>query len=414
MAEDRRRTEEGEDEGPGMAYLPFIIMEELLEKLKLLKYEKKFMMQMNMKPFSRHYFALPTNPGEQFYMFTSLAAWLIQMSGKQFNIPQEKDDPNATISSILEVIREMGHSLNFSPAKLKQGCGEYCIYVLDRLADEALKKQQFKWARPIYPHEQDEETTNVDEDNAELTLDKLEDEDGVIDEMDNDDDDFEEEPMMRLDDLQSLNETKLKENSSKPENILESKTDVADWKLEVERVTPQLKVLLKTDNKDWRLHVDQMHKHKLNIENSMTETKSYLTQLQDEITQTLEKIASREKYINTQLDHSLVDYRAIQDELAEIKERYHQASGGLTKRSQTLAVLSEELEKVKSDMEEKGSTMTDNAPLVKIKQALQQLKKETAQMDVRIGVVEHILLQAQLKDKNIQNKQAHTVESHEY
>ena len=69
----------------------------------------------------------------------------------------------------------------------------------------------------------------------------------------------------------------------------------------------------------------------------MTETKSYLSQLQDEIIHTLEKIASREKYINKQLDHSLVDYRAIQDQLAEIKERYRQASGGLTERSRTLA-----------------------------------------------------------------------------
>ncbi len=40
------------------------------------------------------------------------------------------------------------------------------------------------------------------------------------------------------------------------------------------------------------------------------------------------------------------------------------------------------------------------APLVKIKQALQRLKVEVTQMDVRIGVVEHSLLQARLKDKN--------------
>ena len=47
------------------------------------------------------------------------------------------------------------------------------------------------------------------------------------------------------------------------------------------------------------------------------------------------------------------------------------------------------------------------APLVRIKQAIQQLKKESTQMDVRSGVVEHILLQAKLKDKTLQNKQVH-------
>ena len=33
-----------------------------------------------LKP-SRHYFVLQTNPGEQFFMFSSLAAWLIRKLG---------------------------------------------------------------------------------------------------------------------------------------------------------------------------------------------------------------------------------------------------------------------------------------------------------------------------------------------
>lgn len=47
------------------------------------------------------------------------------------------------------------------------------------------------------------------------------------------------------------------------------------------------------------------------------------------------------------------------------------------------------------------------APLVKIKQAIQQLKKENMQMEIRCGVVEHILLQAKLNDKTSQNKEVH-------
>lgn len=38
-------------------------------------------------------------------------------------------------------------------------------------------------------------------------------------------------------------------DGSKPEEIMESTTDAADWRLEVERVTPQLKVTIRTDNK---------------------------------------------------------------------------------------------------------------------------------------------------------------------
>ena len=42
------------------------------------------------------------------------------------------------------------------------------------------------------------------------------------------------------------------------------------------------------------------------------------------------------------------------------------------------------------------------APLVKIKQAIQRLKQEVQQMDIRTGVVEHILIQAKLKERTSQ------------
>lgn len=55
----------------------------------------------------RHYFALQTNPGEQFFMFVSLASWLIKKCGKYIDTPQEYDDPNSTIAVILDI----AHSL---------------------------------------------------------------------------------------------------------------------------------------------------------------------------------------------------------------------------------------------------------------------------------------------------------------
>ena len=85
------------------------------------------------------------------------------------------------------------------------------------------------------------------------------------------------------------------------------------------------------------MHVEQMHQHKDGIETSLTETGQYLDKLHEEITRTLEKIASREKYINNQLEHHLVEFRGAQDSLAETKERYRQASGGVTERSRLLA-----------------------------------------------------------------------------
>ncbi|XP_029308531.1 intraflagellar transport protein 57 homolog [Cottoperca gobio] len=400
MADDGRRGDE-DDRGPGAAHQVFVVMECLLEKLKVLNYEEEVLAKHNMKNLSRHYFVsspyLTVNPGEQFYMFTIIAAWLINEAGRPFTEPQEYDEPNATVSNILAELRAFGVKVDFPPTKLKAGSGEYVCVVLDRLAEEALKRKGFCFRRPNYPTETTEEECVI-EDDAELTLSKVEEE--MIEEPD------EEENVMDLEALK-LRTTRTDAEPSKPDEILQSTVDAAEWNLEVERVLPQLKVTIRTDNKDWRIHVEQMHQHRDGIKSSLKEATSYLDKLQEDIGKTLEKVSSREKYINNQLEHLIQEYRSAQAKLSQAKERYQQASGGVTERTRVLAEISEELEKVKQEMEEKGSSMSDGAPVVKIKQSLTKLKQEIVQMDVRIGVVEHTLLQAKLKEKSNMTRDMH-------
>nr|XP_019940952.1 PREDICTED: intraflagellar transport protein 57 homolog [Paralichthys olivaceus] len=402
MAEYGRRGDE-DDRGPGAAYQVFVVMECLLEKLKVLNYEEEVLAKHNMKNLTRHYFVsspyLDSNPGEQFYMFTIIAAWLINAAGRPFTEPQEYDEPNATVSNILAELRAFGVKVDFPPSKLKSGSGEFVCFVLDRLAEEALRRRGFSFKKPTYPTETTEEES-VMEDDAELTLSKVEE---MIEEPDDDD----EENMMDLEALKLRTTHTEAELSSKPDEILESTVDAAEWNLEVERVLPQLKVTVRTDNKDWRIHVDQMHQHRDGIKSSLKEAKSYLDKLQEDIGKTLEKVSSREKYINNQLENLIQEYRSAQAKLSEAKEQYQQASGGVTERTRVLAEISEELEKVKQEMEEKGSSMSDGAPVVKIKQSLTKLKQEIVQMDVRIGVVQHTLLQAKLKEKSNMTRDMH-------
>ncbi|XP_074544342.1 intraflagellar transport protein 57 homolog isoform X2 [Halichoeres trimaculatus] len=401
MADDGRRGDEDE-RGPGAAYQAFILMESLLQKLKMLNYEDEVLNKHNMKNLSRHYFVsspyLESNSGEQFYMFTIIAAWLINTAGRPFTEPQEYDEPNATVSNILAELRAFGVKVDFPPSKLKSGSGEHVCFVLNRLAEVALKRKGFTYKRPVYPKETTEEES-VMEDDAELTLSRVEEEMIEPDE--------EEENVMDLEALKLRTTQTETDASSKPDEILESTVDAAEWNLEVERVLPQLKVTIRTDNKDWRIHVDQMHQHRDGIKSSLKETKSYLDKLQEDIGKTLEKVSSREKYINNQLESLIQEYRGAQAKLSEAKERYQQASGGVTERTRALAEISEELEKVKQETEEKGSSMSDGAPVVRIRQSLTKLKQEIVQMDVRIGVVEHTLLQAKLREKSNMTRDMH-------
>lgn len=51
----------------------------------------------------------------------------------------------------------------------------------------------------------------------------------------------------------------------------------------------------------------------------------------------------------------------MQDEFARINEQYREVSGGVTERSRILAQVTEELESVKQEMDERGSSMTDGS-----------------------------------------------------
>ena len=377
------------EESPGETYKIFEIMSDLLDKLKLLNFEELFIDENKMKPIPRHYFGIPTNPGAQFHVFTSLCAWLIRISGRSFEKPQESDDPNVTITRILNEARSMDIDTDFPPNKLKSGSGLHVCVLLDKFAENALVKSKFTWGKPLYEIENDNEEVQQ-EDDSEVKL-----EDNVEDDLVAADDSDEEFDVFL--DLKSTEQASLKE-VLKQKEIMVSNTSSEEWRLEIERVTPLLKVTVRSDNKDWRVHRQQINKHKKEMETNFIQSKQQLERMRLEIQKTLEKIGSREKYINGQLENLVKDYRSVQERLAQAKNKYREGSSGVTERSRSLAEVSEELEKVKIEMEEKGSSMTDGTPLVKIKQTLSRLKSETAQMDVRIGVIEHVLRHAQFKD----------------
>ncbi|GFQ99016.1 intraflagellar transport protein 57 homolog [Trichonephila clavata] len=328
MEERRQSRTEVVDAGPGYAYSIYVSMEGLLDKLKLLNYDTEFSQEFKMKNINRHYFALQTNPGEQFFMFSSLAAWLIR---KMWDFP---------------------------PSKLKQGWGEQVIFVLSRLADQALKKQAFSWKRPIIlPEDDDGNDSVLDADDSEVTLEKIEEE--MIAEAYEEEESEDEGEILDLEALRNLSIAK----------------------------------------QDWRSHLEQIRQHRKYIDDTVTSTKSQLDKLYTDISRSLEKIGSREKYLNNQLEQLVLEYRTAQDQLSQVREQYKSVSGGVTERSRTLSQITEELDQVKQEMDERGSNMTDGKPLVNIRKALSKLKVELSQMDVRIGVASHTLLQAKLKER---------------
>ncbi|KAI5745557.1 hypothetical protein M8J76_012136 [Diaphorina citri] len=315
----------GDEDPPGQsAFAPFSQMEEFLDKLKLLNYDDYFSKNLKIRPLNRHYFALQTNPGEQFFMFTSLAAWLFSKAGLSMEAPQESDDPNSLIATILDLT-------HFPPNKLKQGYGQHVIYILDAVADRGLKQNKFNFKRPQPPKEVTTEEVIV-EDDSELLLEKIEEE--MIAEMSSEDEDA----LMNIEDLHRMNNISFQDSSSKPDHVLESNVDETEWRLEVERVLPLLRVTLKSDTRDWRSHLDQIRSHKQKMEDTMKSAQTHLEKLSADMSTSLDKIAMREKMLNTQLTGQLAKFRTAQDELRHATEsspyQYKEGHRGVEIRTQ--------------------------------------------------------------------------------
>lgn len=383
-------------ESPLLAHLVVLKMEDVMDKLKLLDYEKLFCKSLKFRPLPRYYFAIRTNSGEQFHMFTNIAVWLINLCGRNLEQPQEFDDPNATIATIIEEAKKLGISTKFPPMKLKTGVGEQVCNLLNTLCDAALVKQKFSWKKPVYADE-DGKHEMIQETEQEVSLSRMEDEiqEDMIEESDEEGDVFL--------DLATIHHGGTHENEDKNMLVgaMESTVDPEQWKLELERVLPSLKIRYRYDNRDWRVHYEQMHQYHDGIKNILSDTKGYLDKLHQEIAKTLEKISSREKYINQQLEGQVQTFRTTQDQLAQVREKFKQGSTSVNDLAQELNQISSELETIKTEMDERGTSMTDAGPVVRIKQGLTKLKNDCSQMEVQIGLLEHSLLEARFKTKSV-------------
>lgn len=93
----------------------------------------------------------------------------------------------------------------------------------------------------------------------------------------------------------SVGAAAMSEPEIRPELIMESTTDATEWKLEVERVLPQLKVTFKAESKDWRARQEQRLTYKSQIANSLKDAEQMLTRFHTDIAKSLEKITTRRK-----------------------------------------------------------------------------------------------------------------------
>jgi hypothetical protein len=253
------------------------MMENSVEKLKLLSYEDRYCKRLNKPRVSRFAFAIPAeNPALQLAEFLDLCARLVQEVNRmplcdvlccvialfdsaclircagqvthgherlQFS---EFDDPHTSVNKLMLALRGLDFALSIPATRLKTAHGEAACSVLEFLVDAALKESGFKWQTPSYADTNDVEQA-ADDSSADL---------GEIEE-DLAQSDAEEVLFNEIAQMDP-HESSL-EHSQR--NIIEaSAIDAEVWKKELERVAPRLRVtqprLLSSSN-EWRAHIEQ-------------------------------------------------------------------------------------------------------------------------------------------------------------
>ena len=60
------------------------------------------------------------------------------------------DDPNATISKILTVLKAEEISVDYSISAIKKGSGPACLHILNELSNLVMKKSEFGFSRLVH------------------------------------------------------------------------------------------------------------------------------------------------------------------------------------------------------------------------------------------------------------------------
>jgi len=369
-------------------------MDEVLEICKILNYEVEFCAKEQLDPFTHTYFAIPApNPGVQFKTFADTVLWLFKMSNNDFSL-DKFDDPNTTVNKMMLALKTIGFQLDFPAGKLKQAHGEAVCSVLKFLAEKAMDERGIRWQRPVYSEEDYPEEADADDD-ADVG-DEVEDE---LDAADDDDGEILYSEMRQVDD----DEDDTLDKSS--HGILDSKLDPVLWATELERVGPKLRTNVKNANQEWRGHIEQSKRHEATLTANMPQSMTQLETIGNTVRDALQRVSAKEASINSQFENLTEQYHQAQKRLKEVTEEYNTSSTGVSNLTSELSAVTEKLETVKNQVNNRGTSMTDSSILIQIKTALQSIRKEIQNFEVRIGVVGHTLMQSKLRVKNVNDVQ---------
>lgn len=176
---------------------------------------------------------------------------------------------------------------------------------------------------------------------------------------------------------------------SSTRSVMKPTIDAKQWSEEYEQMLPQLRLanrMLEESGNNWRIRFDELKKRNNLIRSEFNQCNDGLGKLELDVQKNLDRLESRERYVQEQMDALCNELLAYRSELNRSMENYQQINGGVISKSRRLAELSETIQKVKAETERKEASINDKTPLVAIRQALTKLRLEINEISIRLGV----------------------------
>ena len=390
------------ENGAGQYVSLFQASQDLNDKLLALDYSKQFVSEYKCPPINRYYFCRQTNQAQQFFAFCCLASYLLNKANNRNDFKVDSfDDPNLTIDRILNAAQNHVNISDYvnTRHKFKQGIGNEVIGLLGRLVDKVCLK-----ATTLTDQIDSVKVKFVGLDGG--TVNEIDEED----EIDNEDNEIELEEEFA--DYIIVEDGNLVENNWDEDMVdgpdkamIAGNTDLTEWKLELERILPQLNARLLGQNmyksgayqNEWRLHYKTAMAQNTNIDSVFSQTASMVGNLSGDIKMALDKIEAKENYLRQNSNTILAEWATVREREAKLRNAFESVSKETNEKSDRLAEISEEDRTTKQAIEEYSLRMTDSSPLVEAKKARETLKQELVRVNLQIGVaiqtlVRHITL----------------------
>mmetsp|Transcript_13723 Transcript_13723/g.25879 ORF Transcript_13723/g.25879 Transcript_13723/m.25879 type:complete len:695 (-) Transcript_13723:88-2172(-) len=390
-----------------------LIMEDIIEKLRLLDYENRFCKPYRRKPISRVYFNIGINPEEQLSYFYELSHWLMSLSKVDkrrsiediYSAPlgpvldmESIGDPLEVAKQVLTDVRSIGMRLPeaITPATLKVGCGEGVCFIINDLSTRELIRQNFCFLQPVIS----EGGVNVYGQTApsEEVVEDIEgepDHEVLVQHLQDKVDDDSPLELQAISSSTRANESAFSDPSDSETGIIEPTVTAEEWTVELSRVEPeleQMRVEISNAAEDWKHRMEQVSFHLKAIQAASQDSaiqgwETLAAKLTDQLS-TISRGEARIREINaeslSQLSSMLAEKKHITAQLSILRDKVSAQCNEFDSLKDAEAELIQELKLLSSKLD-------DDAPVSHIKQAIAGLKREARELELKSALAAYWL-----------------------